>query len=176
MNCLYFELLDWVTDENKTQSNILKIPMMEMENKNINEWKEFLSYNVKTNYNFDDVRQDIIPNGLKPEYTQESITKAVPLSSKFNPLVHYDLSQYLSKLVLLSHSVDDLFQKDIQYIFNIDKESNRNSDLGVLYKRGPVKLLERCKVKCQSDYRNKKFPTACHVLDIVSNFSNNLVF
>eukprot|EP01083_Nonionella_stella_P006032 17453_1 len=33
--------------------------------------------------------------------------------------------------------------------------------------RGPVKKLQRCYAKCQSDYRQEAFPTSAHVLDII---------
>ena len=38
-------------------------------------------------------------------------------------------------------------------IFSVDSDTKENKEMGVLYMRGPVKRLERCYAKCQSDYR-----------------------
>ena len=103
-----------------------------------------------------------------PIYSQQDhLIQNVSLSADFNPIVHYDLSQYLAQLILVCHEADDAFQEDIQTIFSVDKETKENKELGLLYKRGPVKRLERCYAKCQSDYRDERFPTAAHVLDII---------
>eukprot|EP01084_Bolivina_argentea_P142409 250190_1 len=141
--------------------------MRAIENKNISEWNKLISYNIKTNYKYENVRQDVITNGLKAEYTKEHLTQNVSISSTFNPLTHYDLSQYLTKLILICHEIDDQFHSDMEKIFDVNKETKENKKLGVVYMRGPVKHLSRCYAKCQSDYRDERFPTASHVLDIV---------
>eukprot|EP01084_Bolivina_argentea_P142410 250191_1 len=141
--------------------------MRAIENKNISEWNKLISYDIKTNYAYENVRQDVVARGLKSEYTMEHLTQNVAISATFNPLTHYDLSQYLTKLVLICHEVDDLFHDHMKKIFNINKETKDNKKLGVVYMRGPVKKYERCYAKCQSDYREEKFPTAAHILDIV---------
>ena len=164
---LWYNVFKWVDDETKIQSNILSEPMREIENKNILEWNKLINYSIDTNYKYEDVRQDVIKRGLKSEYTVKYLTQNVSISSTFNPLTHYDLSQYLTKLILICHEIDDKFHIDMERLFNINKETKENKKLGVIYMRGPVKKLERCYAKCLSDYREERFPTAAHVLDIV---------
>ena len=160
-------MFEWVDAETKTQSAIVGKTMKEIEEKNEEEWKQFSQYDIETRYDPENVRQDVIPEGLKAKYTKDHLIQNVSLSADFNPMVHYDLSQYLSQLILVCHEADDDFQRDIQRIFSVDKETKKNKELGLHYKRGPVKKLERCYAKCQSDYREMAFPTAAHVLDIV---------
>ena len=164
---LWYEVFKWVDAETRVQSAIVGTTMREIEEKNEDEWQRFIKYDIKTNYQFDNVRQDVIPRGLKADYTKDHLIQNVSLSAHFNPIAHYDLSQYLTKLILVCHEADDKFQRDIQKIFSVDKDTNENKELGVLYMKGPVKRLERCYAKCQSDYRDEKFPTAAHVLDII---------
>ena len=164
---LWYEVFEWVDAETKTQSGIVGKTMKAIEEEDQKEWQQFSQYNIETNYQFENVRQDVIPRGLKAEYTKEDLIQNVSLSADFNPMVHYDLSQYLSQLILVCHEADDKFQRDIQRIFSVDKETKKNKELGLQYKRGPVKKLERCYAKCQSDYREMAFPTAAHVLDII---------
>ena len=164
---LWYEVFKWVDNETNVQSQILSKPMRKIENKNISEWNKLINYDISTKYKFDNVRQDVIQRGLRSEYTAEHLTQNVSVSADFNPLTHYDLSQYLTKLVLICHEIDDQFQFDIQRIFDINKETKENKKLKLLYMRGPVKKLDRCYAKCMSDYREQKFPTSAHVLDIV---------
>ena len=133
--------------------------MREIENRHLAKWTKLISYDVETNYKNKKVWQDIIPNGLLPEYTANRLTQNVPISATFNPLTHYDPSQYLTKLVLICHEVDDQFHFDMEKIFNVNKETKE------------VKKLERCYTKCQDDNRKEAFPWAaahsslkmCHV-------------
>ena len=79
--------------------------MREIEEKNEDEWQRFIKYDIKTNYQFDNVRQDVIRRGLTSEYTKDYLIQNVSLSAHFNPMVHYDLSQYLTKLILVCHAI-----------------------------------------------------------------------
>eukprot|EP01084_Bolivina_argentea_P000967 1774_1 len=123
------------------------------------------------------VRQDLVPNGITCEYTENDLNHNAT-NAKFEGTKFYDLNQYLSKLSLLAQIVDDPFQKSVQQIFNIDKETNighikkRNSDQKeddeafVVYKRGPVKLLSRARSKAETDYFNEPYPKSAAVLDL----------
>ena len=164
---LWYEVFEWVDAETKRQSGNVGDKFKAIAEDDEKEWDQFTQYKIETRYDFDNVRQDVILDGLKAKYTKEDLIQNVSLSADFNPMVHYDLSEYLSQLILVCHEADDNFQRDIQRIFSVDKETKKNNDLGLQYKRGPVKKLERCYAKCQSDYREMAFPTAAHVLDII---------
>ena len=158
-------LFEWVEEETKRQSVKLSEPMRAIESEDEKQWQRLIAYDIESR--FPVARQDAIPRGLKAEYTKDDLIQRVSLSASFNPLQHHDLQQYLTKLVLLSHECDDQFQRDIQSIFSVDPETMENEKLKLQYMRGPVKRLERCYAKCQSDYRDERFPTASHVLDII---------
>eukprot|EP01083_Nonionella_stella_P151407 483661_1 len=167
---LWRNLFEWVEKEATRQSQILSEPMRMIESEDLANWTRLVHYsediNVPTGTDAI-VRQDRIDKGLTAEYTKAELTQNISLSGSFNPITHYDLSQYLTKLILISHEYDDWFQSDIQKMFGIDGDSKRNKQYRLRYIRGPVKKLERCYAKCQSDYRNEAVPTAAHVLDIV---------
>ena len=57
----------------------------------------------------------------------------------FNALKFYDLDIYLSKLMLYSGLMNGKFQNDIQSIF-----INKN---GIIFREGPLKKIEGCKIK-----------------------------
>ena len=164
---LWYEIFEWVELETRRQSMILSKPMRAIENKFLAQWTRLISYDVDTRYKEIGVRQDVVPGGLKSEYTAHQLTQHVPISATFNPLTHYDLSQYLTKLLLICHELNDQFHFDMEQIFEVDKDTKENRQLRCVYMRGPVKRLERCYAKCQADYRDCAFPTAAHVLDIV---------
>eukprot|EP01083_Nonionella_stella_P097695 274602_1 len=127
------------------------------------------------------VRQDLIPNGITAEYTENELNHNAT-NAKFIGTKFYDLNQYLSKLSLLAQIVDEPFQKSVQNIFNIDNETNigqikkrngdekdnsdKESEAFVVYKRGPVKLLSRARSKAETDYFNEPYPKSAAVLDL----------
>eukprot|EP01083_Nonionella_stella_P113467 334525_1 len=164
---IHYCLFEWLQHETTKQSKILSQPMRAMEDAHASEWNRLIQFDIETPFDGLSVRQDAIDGGFKSEYTKEHLTQTVSLSATFNPLLHYDLSQYLTKLVLICHEANDAFQSEVQRIFAIDKETKRNKTLKVAYQRGPVKRLQRCYAKCQSDYRDEAFPTSAHVLDII---------
>ena len=164
---LWYEVFEWVKEETERQSQEVAKKMRKIEADDEKDWDAFIKYDIDTDYSEGNVRQDTIPRGLKSKYTKDYLIQNVTLSAHFNPMVHYDLSQYLTEWILVCHEADDKFQRDIQKIFSVDKETMENHEIGVRYMRGPVKRLERCYAKCQSDYREEKWPTAAHVLDII---------
>ena len=158
-------MFQWVDDETKKQSAILSEPMRKIEETDKKQWERLMSYNIDSKYPV--ARQDAIDRGLRSEHTIDELIQRVSLSASFNPIAHHDLQQYLTKLVMVAHECDDGFQRDIQKMFEIDTGTMENKKLKLLYQRGPVKRLERCYAKCQSDYRDEQFPTSAHVLDII---------
>merc|ERR1712228_914102 len=71
--------------------------------------------------------------------------------------------------------VDEEFQSSVQAIYKIDKVSNKGkvssiddekSDDGLVeYIRGPVKLMNRARVKAQNDYFAEPYPASACVID-----------
>ena len=158
-------MFEWVDTETKRQSAILSVPMRKIEETDEKEWQKLISYDIPSKYAV--VRQDAMKRGLRAEHSIEELIQTVSLSASFNPIAHHNLQQYLTKLVMVAHECDDGFQREIQRMFNIDTGTMENKEMKVLYQRGPVKRLERCYAKCQSDYRDEQFPTAAHLLDII---------
>ena len=67
---LWYEVFKWVDTETLRQSAIVGQTMREIEEKNEEEWQRFIKYDIETKYQFENVRQDVIPRGLKSEYTK----------------------------------------------------------------------------------------------------------
>ena len=158
-------MFEWVDAETKRQSAILSEPMREIEESDEKQWEKLITYDIPSQYKV--ARQDAIKRGLRAEHSIDELIQRVSLSASFNPIAHHNLQQYLTKLVMVAHECDDGFQRDIQRMFNVDPGTMENKKLKLLYQRGPVKRLERCYAKCQSDYRDEQFPSAAHVLDII---------
>jgi len=157
-------LFEWVEAETKKQSGILSKPMRKIEESDAMQWNTLISYGKGSP---EKCRQDEMENGLEAELTIDELIQSVSLSASFNPIAHHNLQQYLTKLVMIGHEYDDHFQHAIQEMFEVDPGTWENKKLKLLYMRGPVKRLDRCLAKCQSDYRDEQFPSAAHVLDII---------
>ena len=68
----------------------------------------------------------------------------------------YDITGYLSKLMVIANSLNDEFHETIKLLL-ID-------DVKCKYMEGPIKLLERCIHKAEVEYSDKIWPnTACLV-------------
>eukprot|EP01084_Bolivina_argentea_P100189 179953_1 len=162
-NYLFYKLLNITQKESDKQAKLgLKDKIKKLEQMDENNWLKLVNYNVDTiEYkNSDSIRQDMVKNGTVTEYTREFITNNCAATISFKPLHFYDINQYLPKLVLTSNMLDDNFQKCIKNMY-------KDCGLNVQYRRGPVKLLNRCQAKSECDYANKNFPTSAHVLDIL---------
>eukprot|EP01083_Nonionella_stella_P062933 163617_1 len=165
---LFYELLKIVNKAAESQSNWLRQPMQDIADHNDEKWHYLSTYKYENKlYKPSMIRQDVIPNGVKSSYKHEELTKKTNASSHFNPHSYYDINEYLSKLVMAAHFNDERFQQSIMKVFDINKKSNlSNINKRIKYQRGPVKLLERCKAKAETDYRFEKWPTSAHILDI----------
>eukprot|EP01083_Nonionella_stella_P145582 456488_1 len=167
---LFYELLKIVNDgfEAKIAAKLQK-PFKEIAEQNPDDWKALCSYDIVSTLE-SQCRQDLVPNGIKGEYTHSELTQYVPSSASFNAYSHYDINEYLSKLLLTAHTVDDEFHKSIQMIFQIDLQKNNQSAIKELnnmeYSRGPVKLIARCQAKAETDYADEPYPSSACILDI----------
>jgi len=169
-NYLFYELLKMVEQKAEDQVNEILIPSMnKLQEESMESWQQLIEWDMETALE-NDCRQDMVNGGVIPEYSKEELGKRATASASFNVVRHYDYNEYLSKLVLHAHMVDDEYQKSIQQIFDINPETGMYVDPEtgdtIRYLRGPVKLLERCKAKAETDYRNEAFPTSANVLDI----------
>ena len=54
---LWYEVFKWVDAETHVQSAIVGDTMREIEEKNEEEWQRFIKYDIKTEYEFDNVRE-----------------------------------------------------------------------------------------------------------------------
>eukprot|EP01084_Bolivina_argentea_P265318 449688_1 len=168
-NVLFFELLNIVNDGLEDVVNTkLRQPFLQIAQKTPDDWKELCSYDTETILE-SKCRQDSIPNGMKPDYSVAELTQYVPGSTTFNAHKHYDINEYLSKLLLTAHTVDKEFHESIKQIFDIDLETDKSkiTELNDMeYQRGPVKLINRMKAKAETDYANEPFPSSACILDM----------
>eukprot|EP00485_Elphidium_margaritaceum_P000299 CAMPEP_0202697428 /NCGR_PEP_ID=MMETSP1385-20130828/10760_1 /ASSEMBLY_ACC=CAM_ASM_000861 /TAXON_ID=933848 /ORGANISM="Elphidium margaritaceum" /LENGTH=820 /DNA_ID=CAMNT_0049353889 /DNA_START=55 /DNA_END=2514 /DNA_ORIENTATION=- len=84
------------------------------------------------------------------------------LVRKHIQLKFYDFSIYLNELFLECRQVNDAFQDDVKNMF-----ADVAGDLNMKFQPGPLKLPDRCVMKCETDYYDEPFPTAACLLDIV---------
>ena len=85
---------------------------------------------------------------------------------EFNCHHHYDVHGYLSKLVLVAHSLNEHFHKTMREVFDID-DKQRNKKQGVIYSEGPVKRLARSQAKAETDYSSCSYPTTAKIIDFI---------
>eukprot|EP01083_Nonionella_stella_P301851 1037915_1 len=165
---LYFKLVKAVEQHANEQLSELKDNLDVLANKNKSDWNAFVSFDIDTPY--DVARQDTVPNGIASNFTFEQLSEQNGCSAAFNGHTFYDYNEYLSRLILLAQMVDDDFQKSIQNIFNVDKNTNigriQSEEANIEYMRGPVKLLSRARSKAENDYNSEAYPTSACLLDL----------
>ena len=166
-------LFDELVSKSKTELTKASKQLQQVSKKYAKEWKDLCAFGGK---NWDNkyakrilsrvyTRQDEIRNGIKSDFEKKNLLDQI--SPDYNPLVFYDVEQYLPKLLSIAHMVDNEFHESIVEIFGIDLITKSNSKLGISgYKRGPVKLIDRCKAKVTNDYKDMNFPTSAHLLDM----------
>eukprot|EP00484_Ammonia_sp_Unknown_P014897 CAMPEP_0197075890 /NCGR_PEP_ID=MMETSP1384-20130603/211839_1 /TAXON_ID=29189 /ORGANISM="Ammonia sp." /LENGTH=518 /DNA_ID=CAMNT_0042514739 /DNA_START=1 /DNA_END=1557 /DNA_ORIENTATION=+ len=176
---LYYELLKLVQAQSDDELKALEKNLDVLKRQNVNDWHQLIEWDIPDQYEV--VRQDLMPNGIKAKYSDKQLYEQGSSSATFHANRFYDYNEYLPQLVLLAHIVDDEFQKSVQNIFSIDKKTNTANlnardpdddekkapgvDGVVTYSRGPVKLIERAQAKSENDYVNEAFPTSACVLD-----------
>eukprot|EP01084_Bolivina_argentea_P136564 240508_1 len=144
-------------EESQTQSKISLKQYFDNEEKSNNSNWNYLKTYGKGDSISNDARQDMLKFGVKTQYSRDAIIKKVTPS--FNALKFYNLNIYLNKLMLRSAMLNNKFQSDVRRIFN-----NRK---GVIYRAGPLKNIQRCKSKCETDYCDENWPQSACLKDIV---------
>ena len=109
------------------------------------ELKEF----VVDRFNNDNLRQDMLKNGIIPDKNFVDLYTILPLTSQSN----FD-----------AYRIDLAFQETVKLI--LSKICNHNTNDYVL-SSAPVKTYDRCDVKTQVDYKSKRFSNISHILDFV---------
>ena len=80
--------------------------------------------------------------------------------------------------LVIAHAVNPKFQADMKATFTdinrricdhdeYDSKENSGNEERVRYETAPVKLEERCILKCDTDYAKCSFPGAAHIVDFV---------
>ena len=130
--------------------NNLETNLNELIDKNKQGWNELVNWNYSNNtgsVNVQvnvDVRQDKIPYGIVSTYKESDLIHNT--SSSFNSRQFCDFNDYLPKLVLLAHIVDDEFQLSVRNIFNINEN-------GIGYLKSRCTKYNRNWSKCNSNPR-----------------------
>lgn len=96
--------------------------------------------------------------GLQPLHSLKSLDEQSK-SAGINMSQFYDNNIYLDRLMLIAHFIDNEFQRQIKQMME-----NVN---GCKVQRGPLKTIERCLIKTETDYAQCEFPKTAKVLDIV---------
>ena len=97
---LYFELLKLVNVEALNQINNLDENLMEMADKQKDDWLALVEWKSDTQNEYGSARQDVIKNGITSPYTFDQLLASSGVT--FNSPSFYDYNQYLSQLVLLA--------------------------------------------------------------------------
>eukprot|EP01083_Nonionella_stella_P091604 256180_1 len=166
---LFIELYDITVQQAKIEGT--RLTSLETANKKI--WNMLCKYHIETGYENTIVRQDVISGGLKPLKTKQELMSNI--TPTYNPILFYDLEQYLPSLISIAYNVNDEFQQCMREIFKIDPITNQSQStnlektkiVNTHYRSGPVKLITRCKAKVANEYFTTcEFPSAAHLLDI----------
>lgn len=111
-------------------------------------WDELLNKPDYFDPNLNDLRQDLIVNGIKPEFDEDelfAIAAKMDSSNNFDLFNESNTKSYLTKLFIFAHSVNEKFHSDCRTIFR-----EFISESQVKYAQAPVKLEARCLVKGQT--------------------------
>ena len=98
------------------------------------------------------LRQDCIENGILPDYSEMELYLIAPnIDNKtINPFEEYNTKNYLTKCILIGHSLNKSYQTSMKNVFESIQENN--DDIKLTFSKAPVKLEARSRVKAQTDY------------------------
>ena len=128
-------------------------------------WDVLSSFGEKGNgeeLKFEDgIRQDSIKNGIKSEESEiklyETLLSMDKTTNNYDVFSECNNKKYVTNCLLFAHSMSNIFENEIRRIFKDDKNC--------IFEFAPVKTYERCVIKAQVDYSNRRFPNAANVLD-----------
>eukprot|EP01083_Nonionella_stella_P307931 1084428_1 len=165
---LYYKLLHMMINiETEKQRIELEQAMALLADEDGDEWKTLTEWNIKEQILFD-ARQDRVPNGLRCEHSVTQLQQLAVLSSTdFDVYRHYDYHEYLSKLILLAHSVDADFHTSIQHLFDIDSITNMGciGSAIVNYIRCDIPCMSAAQMNAQMNNKESAYPVTAHSCD-----------
>ena len=105
-----------------------------------------------------ELRQDSLACN-KPEYTSDELTGRG--GGTFDSLKEYESKIYLTKLLIKANNLNNLFQSQMKsFVAVVSPEHAKFSP-------APIKTIERCLIKAQTDYHNAKYPRTASIVDLV---------
>ena len=109
--------------ETKAKENLnnLETDLNGLIDKNKQGWNKLVNWNYTDSTSTVNVRQDKIPYGIVSTYKESDLIHHT--SSSFNSRQFCDFNDYLPKLVLLAHIVNDEFQQSVRNIFNVNERN-----------------------------------------------------
>ena len=135
-----------IENELETQKMFIQNAIMSEEKTNEILWKELKSQSIEAFDSFLTYRNAI---GIKARYK----LKDLPFDNVngFDGATEYDHNSYLTDLLVASHTIDPIFQKECQQLFNYD-----NFGIKCTYSSAPVKTKQRAIVKAELDYKDRQ--------------------
>ena len=115
----------------------------------------------KNNSKESELRQDTL-KGNKPEFTEDILYFSN--DATYNAHKAYE-NLYLTKLLIVSHALNGTFQNSVK---SIAKKYFQNS-FNCIFQEAPVKLIERCLIKSQTEYGDARWPRSARVVDLIRN-------
>ena len=165
--------LSSIENELMNQKQFIKDEIIKLEKEHLKDWQE-VKYSIKV-WNVGLYRQ-ISQTKIVNKYT----SKMEDLMSEFGIQSDYKLNElpfdnvngfngsqecdhraYLTKLLLASHQVNPLFQKQCQEVF---ESFNKIDGISCKYASAPVKTRERSQMKGDLDYIDKIWPHTSNIL------------
>ena len=117
----FYELLRMVEKKSKENLHHLDNDLKLLIDKNKHGWHKLVNWDMN-NHSQTSIGQDNIVNGVTSPHKETYLIHNT--SSSFNSHKFCDFNDYLPKLVLLAHMVDEPFQESVRHIFNINKPNN----------------------------------------------------
>ncbi len=132
-------------------------------------WEKLHSYEVEEK----SFRQDWITPAKSKQKSENMISYPLMVKPsekelrKLEVAEFYDTTCYLGAMTVVARKINEHFHDAVQEFFAIDKATKESKDKKIQFRRGPIKLFERCKAKTENDYAGEYFPTSARVGDIV---------
>ena len=154
--------LNVIEKELETQRNFIKNEIHK-EEKEMKEWWNKL---VKSNSKFLNVKSN--PSQLKQPLQPDFEQNELPFDNVngFDGSLEYDMNGYLTKLLIATHQIDPIFQKDCRNVFEREFQ-DFNCQITAC---APPKTKGRCQTKAQLDYNTNdgyEWPTTRNIIDLI---------
>lgn len=82
-------------------------------------------------------------------------------NDKFDSSKEYDNNIYLTSLIVTAHALNNEFQRQMKEFVSI---YNSNA----MFQSAPVKVIQRCLIKSQTDYADARWPRSAKIIDLIS--------